>query len=203
MERRGTVLDRIDRGVRKNRRRAAIAERRPAYIDIDLIDPNLRYQLKEYNKTTPWVQAETKDRDRLPWEDYQKIRQYGTYDAVRDVIRGGARWRSAREALTMGMNGHDPMADESLNIPMNRHNNVFEPIRRAAVEAGVFHPVNHFRRKYGVKDRMKDVARVSRRDLMCLQRYKGDYAQPPIPVSWEPYNQPDTKLMTKAVLSWK
>lgn len=161
------------------------------------IDTGLRHTLTELELTHPGTTPDTLSRHQLPWEARNgKWLPYGSASAGNpDIRRGGARWQCAREAMALGHNGHNPMSDQALNIPKKRFETVFEPIRRAAVDTGVFRPVNHWRKRQGgPTDRTKELARMTRKDLMCLQRYKGDYAPPPVLASIAPLIRYDKSL---------
>lgn len=94
-------------------------------------------------------------------------------------IRGGDAWQGARDALTFtGPLGHDEQAGNQLNLPHLRSKHLYQPIRAAAIEQGVLRPVNRWKKAMKVHDRMGEIAKQCRRDLMCLQRYKGDYPVP-------------------------
>lgn len=104
---------------------------------------------------------------------------YRDPEPERFFIRGGDTWQGARDALTYtGPLGHSEQADNQLQLPRLRTKHLYEPVRRAGIEQGVLRPVNRWKKKMRVHDRMGELAAACRRDLMCLQRYKGDYPYP-------------------------
>ena len=59
-----------------------------------------------------------------------------------------------------------------VNLPKQRTDGVFIPIRQAAIAQGILRPTNRWREKLKVPHKQRMVAQHSRADLMCLQRWK-------------------------------
>ena len=59
-----------------------------------------------------------------------------------------------------------------VNLPKQRNDGVYIPVRQAAIAQGILRPTNRWREKLKVPHRQRMVAQHSRSDLMCLQRWK-------------------------------
>ena len=59
-----------------------------------------------------------------------------------------------------------------VDLPKQRRQGVFDPIKEAAIAQGLLRPTNRWREKLKVPHRQRMVAQQSRADLMCLQRWR-------------------------------
>ena len=59
-----------------------------------------------------------------------------------------------------------------VDLPKQRRQGVFDPIRESAIAQGLIRPVNRWREKLKVPHKQRMVAQQSRADLMCLQRWR-------------------------------
>ena len=151
------------------------------------VDTTLKRSYTAYRQLTPYSLdigdklAESKGYNHKQFGKHVYSFSRGINQGNRTVkyIRGGDAWQGARDALTFaGPLGHDEQADNRLNLPHLRSKHLYQPIRAAAIEQGVLRPVNRWKKAMKVHDRMGVIAKQCRRDLMCLQRYKGDYPVP-------------------------
>ena len=148
------------------------------------VDTTLNRTYRTYRQFTPYGPfigdklAESKGYDHNQFGRHVSTR-FNRGERTIKYIRGGDAWQGARDALTFtGPLGHDEQADNRLNLPHLRSKHLYQPIRAAAIEQGVLRPVNRWKKAMKVHDRMGEIAKQCRRDLMCLQRYKGDYPVP-------------------------
>ena len=79
-----------------------------------------------------------------------------------------------------------------VNLPKQRTDGVFTPIRQAAIAQGILRPTNRWREKLKVPHRQRMVAQQSRADLMCLQRWKTNGPDYPVMLGVNPNVAPLT-----------
>ena len=89
--------------------------------------------------------------------------------------------------------GNDIMhGSRVVNLPKQRTDGVFTPIRQAAIDQGILRPTNRWREKLKVPHKQRMVAQQSRADLMCLQRWKTNGPDYPVMLSINPNIAPLT-----------
>ena len=89
--------------------------------------------------------------------------------------------------------GNDIMCGSRVvNLPKQRTDGVFTPIRQAAIAEGILRPTNRWRDKLKVPHRQRMVAQQSRADLMCLQRWKTNGPDYPVMLGTNPNIAPLT-----------
>ena len=117
----------------------------------------------------------TKGNEAYPWNYQWYIQQmahnkgemlYSTKRGIRE------RKKKANEF------GGAPLGNDILHpscvddLPNQRREGVFDPIREAAIAQGILRNANRWREKLKVPHRQRMVAQQSRADLMCLQRWR-------------------------------
>ena len=109
--------------------------------------------------------------------------------------RLSATQRGIREANEFG---GAPLGNDILHpsrvvdLPKQKRQGVFDPIRDAAIAQGLLRPTNRWRQKLNVPHKQRLVAQHSRRDLMCMQRWKGAGPDYPEMLAINPNIQPLT-----------
>ena len=81
-----------------------------------------------------------------------------------------------------------------VDLPKQRRQGVFDPIREAAIAQGLLRPTNRWREKLKVPHRQRMVAQQSRTDLMCLQRWRTSGPDYPELLAINPNIAPRTAL---------
>ena len=79
-----------------------------------------------------------------------------------------------------------------VNLPKQRTDGVYIPIRQAAIDQGILRPTNRWRQKLNVPHKQRMVAQQSRADLMCLQRWKTQGPDYPVMLGINPNIAPLT-----------
>ena len=79
-----------------------------------------------------------------------------------------------------------------VNLPKQRTDGVYTPIRQAAIDQGILRPTNRWRQKLNVPHKQRMVAQQSRADLMCLQRWKTQGPDYPVMLGINPNIAPLT-----------
>ena len=113
----------------------------------------------------------TKGNESYPWNYQWYIQQLAQN-------RGDRLYSTQKGIREANEFGGAPLGNDILHpsrvvdLPKQRRQGVFDPIREAAIAQGLLRPTNRWREKLKVPHRQRMVAQQSRADLMCLQRWR-------------------------------
>ena len=196
-----TLIDRgLPQAIESQRRTNLMTgERRAAYelgetVQRSLLETKTMEELREggvdlIRRGIPY----TKGNESYPWNYQWYIQQL----AQNNGDRLTSTQKGIREANEFG---GAPLGNDILHpsrvvdLPKQRRQGVFDPIREAAIAQGLLRPTNRWREKLKVPHRQRMVAQQSRADLMCLQRWRNSGPDFPEMLAINPNIAPLTTL---------
>ena len=135
----------------------------------------------------------TKGNESYPWNYQWYIQQLAQN-------RGDRLYSTQKGIREANEFGGAPLGNDILHpsrvvdLPKQRRQGVFDPIREAAIAQGLLRPTNRWREKLKVPHRQRMVAQQSRADLMCLQRWRKSGPDYPEMLAINPNIAPRTAL---------
>ena len=135
----------------------------------------------------------TKGNESYPWNYQWYIQQMAQN-------KGDGLYSTKRGIPEANEFGGAPLGNDILHpsrvvdLPKQRRQGFFDPIREAAIAQGLLRPPNRWREKLKVPHRQRMVAQQSRADLMCLQRWRKSGPDYPEMLAINPNIAPRTAL---------
>ena len=135
----------------------------------------------------------TKGNESYPWNYQWYIQQMAQNNGDRlDSTQKGIREANEFGGAPLGNDILHPSCVDDL--PNQRRQGVFDPIREAAIAQGILRNANRWREKLKVPHRQRMVAQQSRAALMCLQRWRKTGQDYPEMLAINPNIAPRTAL---------